>query len=60
MILRLAANAAVHTVGGLVMGVTGVLAACTLALTAARGLKHPAPPSRADMPKSSGANDGSA
>ena len=31
MILRLAGSAAIHTAGGIAMGVTAVLAACTLA-----------------------------
>lgn len=37
MILRLAASAAVHSAAGVAMGVTGVLAACTLAQVAKRG-----------------------
>ena len=37
MILRLGANAAVHAIGGVAMGVTLALAACTLARATQRG-----------------------
>ncbi len=40
MILRLAANAAVHTAGGVAMGVTAVLAACTVAQVAKKGAER--------------------
>jgi hypothetical protein len=49
MIIRLAGNAAVHTVGGVIFGVTAVLAACTVAQAAAvaarraQGPRHAAP-----------------
>jgi len=36
MILRLGANAALHAAGGVVLGVTALLAACTLAQLAKR------------------------
>ena len=39
MILRLAANAAIHTAGGVALGVTAALAACTVAQVAQRGLQ---------------------
>lgn len=58
MILRLTANAAVHALGGVLMGVTGVLAACTVAQAAARGLKRPAQSPGSAMPNSSGSGDG--
>ncbi|SEB06694.1 hypothetical protein SAMN05444370_1478 [Rubrimonas cliftonensis] len=58
MILRLAANAAVHAVGGAVMGVTVVMAACTLAQTAARGFKRSgAAPGPANPRSGGGRND---
>ena len=41
MILRLGANAAVHAAGGVAMGVTLALAACTVARTAQRGACAP-------------------
>lgn len=40
MILRLAVNGAVHTAGGVAMGITMVLAACTVAQVANRGRKR--------------------
>ena len=39
MILRLARNAALHTAGGVVFGVTAALAACTVAQLARRGIQ---------------------
>lgn len=40
MILRLAANAAVSTAGGVVFGVTAALAACTVAQVVQRGMRR--------------------
>ena len=40
MILRLATNAAIHTAGGVVLGVTAALAACTVAQVVQRGAKR--------------------
>jgi hypothetical protein len=40
MILRLAANAAVHTAGGVVFGVTAALAACTVARAGAEAMRR--------------------
>ena len=40
MILRLAANTAIHTAGGVAMGVTVVLAACTVAQVAKKGAER--------------------
>jgi hypothetical protein len=39
-IARQANNAAVHAAGGFAFGVLGVLAACTLAQVAARGMRE--------------------
>lgn len=39
MILRLAANAAIHTAGGVALGLTAALAACTVAQVAQRGMQ---------------------
>ncbi|QFU08979.1 hypothetical protein PARPLA_01886 [Rhodobacteraceae bacterium THAF1] len=39
MILRLTAIAGVHAAAGVAMGVTGVLAACTVAQTVKRGVE---------------------
>lgn len=39
MILRLAANAAIHTAGGVALGLTAALATCTVAQVAQRGLQ---------------------
>ncbi len=39
MILRLAANTAIHTAGGVALGVTAALAACTVAQIAQRGMQ---------------------
>jgi hypothetical protein len=39
MILRLAANTSIHTAGGVIMGVTVVLAACTVAQVVQRGAR---------------------
>jgi|GEM_PF-1699350 hypothetical protein len=40
MILRLATNAAIHTAGGVVLGVTAALAACTVAQVVQRGVQR--------------------
>ena len=40
MIVRLAANAAAHTIGGVVLGATMVLATCTVAQLAAVGVRR--------------------
>ena len=40
MILRLAANTAIHTAGGVIMGVTIALAACTVAQVLQRGTRR--------------------
>jgi len=40
MILRLATNAAIHTAGGVVFGVTAALAACTVAQVVQRGVRR--------------------
>ncbi|MFO7757591.1 MAG: hypothetical protein R6V26_03780 [Roseovarius sp.] len=40
MILRLAANAAIHTAGGVALGVTAALAACTVAQVARHGMQR--------------------
>lgn len=40
MILRLATNAAVHTAGGVVLGVTAALAACTVAQVARHAVQR--------------------
>lgn len=39
MIIRLAANAAIHAAGGVALGVTAALAACTVAQIAQRGMQ---------------------
>ncbi len=39
MILRLAVNAAIHTAGGVALGLTAALAACTVAQVAQRGIQ---------------------
>jgi hypothetical protein len=40
MILRLATNAAVHTAGGIVLGVTAALAACTVARVGVEAMRR--------------------
>lgn len=40
MILRLATNAAIHTAGGVALGVTAALAACTVAQIVQRGVQQ--------------------
>lgn len=48
MIVRLAASAAIHTAGGVAMGVTAVLAACTVAQVAKKVVEHAPRPGRMD------------
>lgn len=54
MIVRLAANAAVHTAAGAALGLAGVLAACTVARTAKTGMCRLADPVLRDKPENKG------